>query len=97
MAHPYFLRPTLAVTLGPVPRNLINFFSQISCKVVGCHWSGVLFTVFSEHRRIKILYRSPTQVGTFDVNVPAHVASRISAAIFPASKNGGFYRELLGS
>ena len=41
--------------------------------------------------------RSATQVGTFDVNGAAHVASRISAAIFPASKNGGFYIELLGT
>ena len=41
--------------------------------------------------------RSPTSVGAFDVNGAAHVASRILAAILPASKNGGFDRVLLGS
>ena len=41
--------------------------------------------------------RSPTSVGTFDVNGAAHVASRILAAILLASKNGGFNRVLLGS
>ena len=41
--------------------------------------------------------RSPTSVGTFDVNGAAHVASRILAAILLASKNGEFDRVLLGS
>ena len=41
--------------------------------------------------------RSPTSVGTFDVNGAAHVASRMLAAILLASKNGGFNRVLLGS
>ena len=41
--------------------------------------------------------RSPTSVGTFDVNGAAHVASRILAAILLASKNGGLNRVLLGS
>ena len=41
--------------------------------------------------------RSPTSVGTFDVNGAAHVASRILAAILLASKNGGFDRVLSGS
>ena len=41
--------------------------------------------------------RSPTSVGTFDVNGAAYVASRILAAILLASKNGGFDRVLLGS
>ena len=41
--------------------------------------------------------RSPTSVGTFDVNGAAHVASRMLAAILLASKNGDFDRVLLGS
>ena len=41
--------------------------------------------------------RSPTSVGTFDVNGAAHVASRMLAAILLASKNGEFDRVLLGS
>ena len=41
--------------------------------------------------------RSPTSVGTFDVNGSAHVASRILAAILLASKNGRFDRVLSGS
>ena len=36
--------------------------------------------------------RSPTSVGTFDVNGAAHVASRMLAAILLASKNGEFDR-----
>ena len=41
--------------------------------------------------------RTPTSVGTFDVNGAAHVASRILAAILLASENGVFNRVLLGS
>ena len=41
--------------------------------------------------------RSPTSVGTFDVNGAAHVASRMLAAILLASKNGDFDRVLLGN
>ena len=41
--------------------------------------------------------RSPTSVGSFDVNGAAHVASRMLAAILLASKNGEFDRVLLGS
>ena len=41
--------------------------------------------------------RSPTSVGTFDVNGAAHVAWRILAAILLASKNGEFDIVLLGS
>ena len=53
---------------------------------------------YSQNRDYNHYYnRSPTSVGTFDVNGAAHVASRMLAAILLASKNGEFYRVLLGS
>ena len=69
----------------------------------GCHCmrDPVLYRSMDEAQCImaqnRDYNRSPTSVGTFDVNGAAHVASRILAAILLASKNGEFDRVLLGS
>ena len=55
---------------------------------------SIVPTLISQNRDYN---RSPTSVGTFDVNGAAHVASRMLAAILLASKNGEFDRVLLGS